>query len=396
MGSQQAYQQDIVWPAKFNEIPKEIFVRSDLYEAEINRIFRGPEWHPVAHESEVPNPGDFKTCNLADVPLLVMRGDDNQVRVFYNACSHRSNQIEVKPAGNRREFECPYHRWLFNSKGELVGCPNQREFTPDFNKKDFPLAQPRQEAVGGLIFVTLSAETEPLDDFLQEARESLMGIMGGDGRLKLIGYQRVRYLTNWKAYGDNDGYHPPLLHQAFSMLNWQGGEGRQYATSSRGHYCIDTELTTPPPTKKIRDASVIQFRDEGRPKRSSVLALFPMLVASNYLNVISIRFATPVAIDEVEVNYTYFAHEDDDEEMVLHRIRQCSNAIGPSGLISMEDASVFHRVQIGNRTPGNAVFQKGVRDPMRLGFEFLQNDESANLPHWEYYRSAMGFRRAAL
>src|SRR3546814_16205270 len=75
--------------------------------------------------------------------------------------------------------------------------------------------------------------------------------------------------------------------------------------------------------------------------------------------------------------------------MVLHRIRQSSNAIGPSGLISMEDASVFHRVQIGNRTPGKAIFQKGVTDPSRLGFELRQNDESGNLPHWEYYSAAM-------
>lgn len=205
MTGQEAFQRDIVWPANYNEIPKEIFVRQDLYQAEINRIFRGPEWHPVAHESEVPLPGDFKTCNLADVPLLVIRGEDGKVRAFYNACSHRSNQIEVKPSGNRTEFECPYHRWLFNSEGELVGCPNQREFTPGFDKKDYPLAQPRQESVGGLLFVTLSPDTDSLDDFLQEAKSSLMDIMGGDGRLKLIGYHRVRYLTNWKAYSDNDG-----------------------------------------------------------------------------------------------------------------------------------------------------------------------------------------------
>ncbi len=395
MDIHESYQRDIVWPANYNEIPKEIFVRQDLYQAEINRFFRGPEWHPIAHESEVPNAGDFKTCNLADVPLLVIRGEDGHVRAFYNACSHRSNQIEVKPSGNRNEFECPYHRWLFNSEGELIGCPNQRDFTPGFDKKDYPLAQPRQETVGGLLFVTLSPDTESLDDFLQEAKDSLLDVMGGDGRLKLIGYHRVRYLTNWKAYGDNDGYHPPLLHQAFTMLDWQGGTGRQYATTGRGHYCIETELTVPKPSSLIRDSSVVEFRDEGRPKRSSVLALFPMLVASNYLNVISIRFATPVAIDEVEVNYAYFAHQDDDEEMVRHRIRQSSNAIGPSGLISMEDASVFHRVQIGNRTPGTAVFQKGVADPSRLSFEFRQNDESGNLPHWEYYRAAMGFRRAA-
>src|SRR3546814_17080038 len=115
-----------------------------------------------------------------------------------------------------------------------------------------------------------------------------------------------------------------------------------------------------------------------------------MLVASNYLNVISIRFATPVAIDEVEVTYAYFAHQDDDDAMVLHRIRQSSNALGPSGLSSMEDASVFHRVQTGNRTPGKAIVQKGVTDPSRPGFESRQSEPTGNLPHWSHYPAPPG------
>lgn len=383
------------WTSRYNEIPKEVFVRPDIYETELARIFRGPEWHPVAHTSEVPNIGDFKTCKVGDVPLLVIRGDDNVVRVFYNACSHRASQVEVKPAGNRTEFECPYHRWLFNSKGELIGCPNSREFSPGFERKNYPLGQPRQESVSGLIFVTLSDAAGSLDDFLEEAKQALLDVMAGDGRLRLIGYQRVRYLTNWKSYGDNDGYHPPLLHKAFTMLNWQGGKGEQRATRNRGHVMIETDLVVPQPTPMIRDHSVIHFRDEGRPKRARVVGLFPTLVASNYMNVMSIRFANPISVDAVEVNYAYFAHEDDSDEMVTHRIRQASNALGPSGLISMEDASIFHRVHVGNHTPGYAVFQKGVADTHRLGFEFRQNDESGNIPHWEYYRQTMGFAREA-
>ena len=42
------------WPAKVNEIPKEIFDREDLFQLELERIFYGAEWHPVAHAGELP------------------------------------------------------------------------------------------------------------------------------------------------------------------------------------------------------------------------------------------------------------------------------------------------------------------------------------------------------
>lgn len=61
----------------------------------------------------------------------------------------------------------------------------------------------------------------------------------------------------------------------------------------------------------------------------------------------------------------------------------------------MEDASIFHRVHIGNRTPGTVAFQKGVKDFETMGYDFQQNDETCNLPRWEHYRSLMGFARAA-
>ncbi|HEY5211090.1 MAG TPA: hypothetical protein VIJ42_16750 [Stellaceae bacterium] len=32
---------DIRWPAKFNEIPKEVFHRADVYRLELQRIFAG-------------------------------------------------------------------------------------------------------------------------------------------------------------------------------------------------------------------------------------------------------------------------------------------------------------------------------------------------------------------
>ncbi len=383
------------WPRNYNEIPKAAFVGKEIYAEEIKRIFHGREWHPIAHESELPEPGNFKTLRLAGIPLLITRDEKGEVRVFYNACSHRGNQLETAVMGSKTEFECPYHRWLFSANGNLVGCPNPREFVPGFDKADYPLAQPRFDNFYGLIFVTFSDRTEPLPEYLGGAGETLRELMGGDGRLKLLGYQKVRYDTNWKSYTDNDGYHAPLLHQAFGMLNWQGGKGRQFAVTERGHLCFESALSVASGPSVLKDTDLIAFKGQDPSVGSRIVMLFPTFVSTKHLDVINLRFATPIDEETTEVHYAYFAHQDDDEEMLRHRLRQSSNLLGPCGLISMEDASIFHRIHIGNHTPGNAIFQKGVRDPLKLESEFLQNDESGNLPRWEYYRSVMGFERAA-
>lgn len=381
------------WPAKLNEVPKEIFDREDVFQRELERIFYGPEWHPVAHLGEIPNPGDFKTFHIGERPLLVVHSQDGQVRVFYNACSHRGTLLETTTRGHKTEFECPYHRWLFDSTGALRGCPGKDDFAPSFRQEDYGLEQLRTAIVGGLIFTTLHPDTPDIDAWLGRTKPALLQLLGGDGRLRLLGYQKVSYDCNWKAYVDNDGYHAPLLHLAFKMLNWQGGQGTQFATEN-GHLAFQSELKVPNNPGFLRDPSLIEFRGTHTSKGSVIVALNPLTVMTKHLDMINVRFAVARSLLKTEVHYAYFAHADDDEAMVTHRLRQSSNMLGPCGMVSMEDASIFLRVQQGNRTPGNAVFQKGVkRERGDIWLDFKQNDEAGNLPKWEYYRRVMGFER---
>jgi hypothetical protein len=62
----------------------------------------------------------------------------------------------------------------------------------------------------------------------------------------------------------------------------------------------------------------------------------------------------------------------------------------------MEDASIFQRIHIGSFSPGVAEFQKGVKDPYALPVDVAQNDETGQLPKWEYYRKLMNFQRAEI
>lgn len=379
------------WPAKYNEVPKEIFDREDIFQLEMERIFYGPEWHVVAHRAEIPKPGDYKTFAVGQRPVLIIHGEDRKIRVFYNACSHRGNQLVTGFRGNKMEYECAYHRWLFDSRGKLCGAPSENEFSPSYRRENFGLAELPVAEVAGTIFTTCSSETPDIDTFLGRVKgpweESL-----AHGKLKLIGYQKVMYDANWKAYIDNDGYHAPLLHLAFRKLNWQGGGGSQI-TTERGHMAFMAETTQVANPDFLKDPSLVAFVTSNTSKGSTLAISSPLTASTKHMDIFSIRFATPRAVNKTEVHYSYYVHQDDDEELARHRLRQSSNLLGPCGMVSMEDASIFSRIHIGNHTPGNAVFQKGVTYEDRIWYDYKQNDESGNLPRWEYYRKMMGFER---
>jgi hypothetical protein len=237
--------------------------------------------------------------------------------------------------------------------------------------------------------------TPPMEEWLDApAREALSVAWRGDGRLRLLGYQKVQYAANWKAYVDNDGFHAPLLHSAFRLLNWQGGAGVQVATPN-GHVSIVAELKPAGQSDFLRDFSLIQFKDSDPKRGSSVVGLFPLTVLVKHLDIINIRFAIARSHDVTEVHYAYFSHADDDPAMVKHRIRQSSNLLGPAGVVSMEDAAIFERIHIGTGAPGYAEFQKGVAAGGKMPEVLKQNDEAGNIPRWEYYRKLMGFHREA-
>ncbi len=116
----------------------------------------------------------------------------------------------------------------------------------------------------------------------------------------------------------------------------------------------------------------------------------------NHLDIINCRFANPLSPTQTEVHYTYFAHQDDDPELVRHRVRQSSNLIGPSGFISLEDGAVFRRIQKAlHAEPDRIHYLRGWQDSSENDpWHVSHNDEVTNTVWWETYRQTMGFERA--
>jgi phenylpropionate dioxygenase-like ring-hydroxylating dioxygenase large terminal subunit len=96
-------------------------------EREIGTLFQKQPL-PIAHVSDLPNPGDFLTHDKSGVPLLLIRREDGGVDAFVNVCRHRGTQVESAPSGNKRAFSCPYHGWTYGRRGQLVTVPHERGF----------------------------------------------------------------------------------------------------------------------------------------------------------------------------------------------------------------------------------------------------------------------------
>ncbi len=110
-------------------------------------------WIYVGHESEVSHAGDYRSRNVAGRPMILVRGDDSVVRVLLNTCTHRGSLVCRQKSGNAKTFQCPYHAWTFNSRGQLIGVPGEDSYSEAFKRDDMGLAAPPQvDSYRGFIF----------------------------------------------------------------------------------------------------------------------------------------------------------------------------------------------------------------------------------------------------
>ena len=88
-------------------MPGGFYTSQDQFEHEARTVLRSG-WHCLGRVDEVPEPGNFFTAQLLNEPLLVVRGDDNQIRALANVCRHRGMPL-AEGRGQARRFMCSYH-----------------------------------------------------------------------------------------------------------------------------------------------------------------------------------------------------------------------------------------------------------------------------------------------
>lgn len=194
--------------------PASVYTDQNHLEREFSTLFRD---RPVVVglSADLRECGDYRAVEVAGVPVLLVRGEDNTVRAFLNSCRHRGSPLAEGAGNTARVLKCQYHAWCYDTGGRLLGQPLAQEAFADVAVEELGLvALPAAEA-GGLIMVAPSSDAATFD-----GERHLAGLAGeldgqGFGDFSLFAEQHHTVRCNWKQPYETflEAYHIFALHR---------------------------------------------------------------------------------------------------------------------------------------------------------------------------------------
>src|ERR1700760_3275314 len=155
-------------------LPSTVYTSEEFYAFEKEAIF-AREWLCLGHISAIPNVGDYFTIQVADEPLIVVRGEDGAVRVMSSICQHRGYPVKIDgDKGNTKQFRCDYHYWAYGLDGQLVAAPEMSRTCPIQQlRAETQLPQLKVEIWHGMIFANMDPNAAPLAPTLGKLDEEM-------------------------------------------------------------------------------------------------------------------------------------------------------------------------------------------------------------------------------
>jgi len=191
-------------------IPTGRYTDPGFYELEKERLF-ARTWLFVGHESEWAESGSYRQMTRSGAPIVVVRGEDDVLRAFYNSCRHRGAPVTRDECGTARRLTCQYHSWSYGLDGGLRAVPDSRSFA-ELDKDALALVPVRCEVWDGWVFINEDLDAQPLVEFLGPLAEQMSEINGR--AMRAVGTQIHHLECNWKLMVDAflEVYHVRTVH----------------------------------------------------------------------------------------------------------------------------------------------------------------------------------------
>jgi phenylpropionate dioxygenase-like ring-hydroxylating dioxygenase large terminal subunit len=392
------------------KMPVQIFGNQEVFDEELTRIF-AKTWMFLGHASEIPNKGDYVVRRIGTDAVIVVRGDDDVIRVLSNYCRHRATELCQVDQGNATNFTCPYHGWIYKNTGEWQSAPKIARAYRELDPKEWGLFEvPNVDSsVHGMIYACVAEDAEPLLDFLGETKWFLDIIFGlhPEG-MRVVGPPtRWRMRSDWKSGPDNfvgDNYHVDTTHYSMDVIGalpnskkmvdyvyqYDVSDGFSFTGHNFGEWFgpdWDTPWGYP---HELSDQFDMSNLDEGQ---MSVLNKSILVTGNMWPNLSFIRFpGTPDPANVPPATYTQlrqfqpiapgimefwvwqFAWNIESEEYTKLQVTAGTNAFSSAGLFEQDDTVVWE----GFPRAGKSIFPARTDDMalnFQLGFEGMSDNE---------------------
>jgi benzoate/toluate 1,2-dioxygenase alpha subunit len=376
-----------------DRVHRDVYLDPELFELEQESLFPRT-WIYACHDSQLPNPGDYYSVEIAGRPLMVVRHTDRSIRVMMNRCAHKGAKLVPDRCGNTGKFfRCPYHAWTFKTDGSLLATPFKSGYEgtalKDCEAAKGLVTVPNVRNYRGFIFVRLSEQGPDFEEYFGGAISSIdyMVDRAPEGEVEVAGGSlRFVHDCNWKMFMENlnDTMHPMIVHESAAgtakelwkdkpadepkpmiiqqMLPFvndyqffdQGGvrvfeNGHSYdgeKVSIHSHYSGIPEY----------DEALAKAHGKGRAEEilSTVrhnTALYPTFTSKCAIQ--AIRVARPIAVNKTLIESWTFRLKGAPEEL-LQRTQTYSRLINsPFSIVGHDDLFCYEAIQEGLMADGN-------------------------------------------
>jgi choline monooxygenase len=309
-------------------------------------VFRR-SWQYGGRLDQLRAPGDYVTCELSGgEPIVVVRGQDDVLRGFFNVCRHHAAAVVTDAHGSARQFRCPYHGWTYSLEGELKGTP---EFTGvcDFERSANGLLPADCSVAARWVFVRPDTGGLALNEYL-----------GRDltGRLEALDLERLRWMErrsymldcNWKVFVDNyldGGYHVPHVHKGLdSVLDYS-----QYTIENGEYFCLQSS----PIVSEGADERTKAVRQG---ERALYYWIYPNFMINCYGQTMDTNLVIPRGVDKTEVIFDFYFADVSSSARAANL-----ESIAISEQIQDEDVAICESVQRGLKSRAYGAGRLSVR-----------------------------------
>lgn len=412
------------WDRHTFRVNREAYRSDEIFDRERDQVWMHT-WLYLGHETEIPEPNDFKVRTLAGRPLIFVRDESGEIKVFLNSCPHRGTVLCRENEGNSRMFSCFYHAWAFRTNGDVAAIPGAEAYqeTEEFRRSMALRTVARVDQHEGYVFVSFDPDVPPLLEHLGEAAEYMTMIeeQHVGGMTTLPGAQLYSVRGNWKLAVENamDGYHFSPTHNTFVGYLRENGfavtDDDQYVYNlGKGHSLlvltghggrismiweprfgederVRTEAHRAEMVERLGEKRAHYVADE-----SHILFVFPNLLLFD-IEGLSIRQIEPVAPDETAVRAWQLVPRIEDPAARALRMKTVVSFVGPGGLATPDDIEAYEAVQRGIQATIGATpveldysdMSRGMADEVK-GVQGRSIDEGAMRGFWRHWLSAIG------